>query len=257
MGLALSFFRQERYADAVALFKRLIAAEPGRADLWLHQANAYIGLNQPMKAAENFEMVDGLGGSTVDSLNTLGDIYINQELYELAVDTYLRAMGKVREGRPSRALRAAKVLTARGAMQDTGRLVEAIEATYGAKLADADRKELLKIRARLAVATGAGEEEVRVLEEIVRLDPLDGEALILLGQHSQRAGDDERAVFYFERAASLEGFEADAKVRHAQLLVGRGKYAEALTLLRRAQQLDPRDNVQEYVEQVERVAQGR
>jgi Flp pilus assembly protein TadD len=108
------------------------------------------------------------------------------------------------------------------------------------------------------VADGSGDdEEVRVLKEIVELDPQDGEALILLGQHAARTGDDEKAVFYYEQAAYLEAFEADAKVRHAQLLVGQGKYDEAIPLLRRAQSLKPRDNIQEYLEQVERVAKNR
>ena len=102
-----------------------------------------------------------------------------------------------------------------------------------------------------------GEEQVRILEEIVELDPLDGDALILLGRQAGRGGDVEQAVFYFERAANVEGFEADAKIRHGQLLVGQGRYQEALPLLRRAQQLAPRDNVQEYIEQVERFAQSR
>ncbi len=96
-----------------------------------------------------------------------------------------------------------------------------------------------------------------MLEEIVALDPLDGEALILLGQHSGRAGDVEQAIFYYERAESLEEFEADAKVRHAQLLVGQGRYDEALPLLRSAQQIRFRETVQEYLEQVERVAKSR
>ena len=53
MGLARSLFKQERYAEAVALCDRLIADHPDRADLWLLQANAFIGLKQPLKAAEN------------------------------------------------------------------------------------------------------------------------------------------------------------------------------------------------------------
>jgi len=257
MGLARSFFEQERFADAVALFESLIAAQPDRADLWLLQANAYVGLSQPLRAAENYELVDRLGGSTADSLNMLGDIYVNEELYDLAVDSYVRAMEKRPDGGADRAIRAAKALTARGALAETRRLAEAIERVQGDRLQAGERKDLLKLRARVAVAEGAGEEEARVLEEIVALDPLDGEALILLGQHQSRAGDAEQAIFYYERAASLEAFEADAKVRHAQLLVGQGRYAEALPLLRRAQTLKPRDNIQEYLEQVERVAQAR
>ncbi|ETW97889.1 MAG: hypothetical protein ETSY1_21030 [Candidatus Entotheonella factor] len=46
-------------------------------------------------------------------------------------------------------------------------------------------------------------------------------------------------------------------MRHAQLLVKNGKYEAALPLLRRAQQIKPRDNIQAYLEQVERVAKGR
>jgi Flp pilus assembly protein TadD len=110
---------------------------------------------------------------------------------------------------------------------------------------------------RIAVAEHAGEAEIRLLEELVALDPLDGESLILLGQYCARSGDTEKAVFYYERAESLEKHEADAKIRHAQLLVGQGKYGEALPLLRRAQDLKPRDDVQKYLEQVERVAKTR
>ena len=127
----------------------------------------------------------------------------------------------------------------------------------GESLATEDQKDMLKLRARLAVATGASEEEAKILQEIVAIDPLDGEALILLGQHSARGGNPEQAVFYYERAANLEKFEADAKVRHAQMLVGQGKYQEALPLLRRAQSIKPRDNIQQYLEQIERVAQGK
>jgi tetratricopeptide (TPR) repeat protein len=257
MGLARSFFKQERFADAVALCANLIAKHPDRADLWLLQANAYIGLNQPLKAAENYELVDRLGQSTVDSLNTLGDIYVNEEIFDLAVNAYLRAMDKSPQGKPDRAIRAAKVLTARGALTETQQLIQRIEAVYGDRLETNDRKDLLKLRARLAVAKGASDEEARILEEIVALDPLDGEALILLGQHSSRAGETEEAIFYYERAASLEEFEAEAKVRHAQLLVKHGRYEEALPLLRHAQQLKPRDNLQDYLEQVERAAKSR
>jgi len=257
MGLARSFFQQGRFADAVALCKSLIEAEPDRSDLWLLQANAYIGLGQPMRAAENFELVDRLGASTVDSLTMLGDIYVNEEHFDLAVDAYVRATETDTPPTYDRLVRAAKVLTARGAHDAASTLIARIETVYGSEQSPEARKDLLKLQARLAVALGAGDDEARVLEEIVALDPLDGEALILLGQHAARSGDPEKAIFYYERAASLEAFEADAKVRHAQLLVGRGNYADALPLLRRAQTIQPRENVQQYLDQVERVARGR
>jgi tetratricopeptide (TPR) repeat protein len=257
MGLARSFFKQQRYPDAVALTGTMLAANPERADLWMLQANAYIGMEKPSKAAEDFEVVDRLGKSTVDSLNMLGDIYVNVELFDLAVGAYVRSLEKSPQAKPERAIRAAKALVSRNAGEEARNLMAQITRLRGETLATEEQKDLLKLRARLAVAEGASEEEVKVLTEIVALDPLDGEALILLGQQAGRTGNPEQAVFYYERAASLEKFEADAKVRHAQLLVGQGKYQEALPLLRRAQTIKPRDNIQQYLEQIERVAQGK
>ena len=62
--------------------------------------------------------------------------------------------------------------------------------------------------------------------------------------------DDETKVEYVRQ-------EADARVRHAQVLVSQGKYADALPLLRRAQQLKHRENVQQFLDQVEKVAASR
>lgn len=257
MGLARSLFKQARYAEAAALCASLIENEPSRADLWLLQANAFIGLNQPLKAAENYELVDSLGASTVESLNMLGDIYVNEGLFEMAVGSYIRAMEKNPDRSAERPIRASKVLVTRGALDETKALIRRIEELHGAQLDPADRKDLLKLRARIAVAEGQGGEEIKVLEEIVELDPLDGEALILLGQHAARANDIEKAVFYYERAESLEKYEADAKIRHAQLLVGQSRYPEALPLLRRAQEINPRDDIQRYLDQVERLAKSK
>jgi len=252
LGLARSFFKQRRFADAAAIAELMLLSEPDRPDLWMLQANAYVGLGQPMRAAQNLELVDRMGKSTVESLNLLADIYVNQEVFDVAVDAYVRAMALDSGAGPDRPLRAARVIAAKGAFPETRRLVESIRSTFGERLAEPERKEVLRLLARLAVAEGAGDEEARVLREIVELDPMDGEALILLGQHSERQGDKEQAIFYFERAAAIDAFEADAKVRQAQLLVRDRQYDSAIALLRRAQLIRPRENVQAFLEQVER-----
>ncbi len=257
MGLALSFFKQKRYSEAVALCGMLIEDDTDNADLWLLQANAFIGLNRPLKAAENYELVDKLGKSTAPSLNMLGDIYVNEEVYGEAVACYVSALEKDPKVGPDRIIRAAKVLTARGANEETKTLIAKVEELLGDQLDDKDRKELLKLSARLAMAEGQSGDYVKIIEEIVKIDPLDGDALILLGQNYEREEDYEKAVFYFERAAAIENFEADAKMRHGQLLVRQQKYSEALPLLRRSQSIKPRERLEEYIVQVERVAKSR
>jgi len=255
--LAMSILKQERFSEAVSLFNTLIRDDPDRADLWLYQANAYIGLNQPLKAAINFEFVDRLGQSTASSLNKLGLIYVNHELFETGVDSYIRALEKDPQGKTDHVVPVSRVLIYQGALDQARRLIESTESLKENNLSENERKDLLKLRAQIAVAEGAGEEQAKLLEEIVALDPLDGQALILLGQHYTQSGDFEKAVFYYERAEGLEKFEAEAKKYHAVLLVGQSKYSEALPYLRRVQELKPQDSVQKYLEKVERFAKSR
>lgn len=254
MGLARSFFKQQRYQEAQNLCQQLSKDKPDNAELWLLQANASLGLDQPLKAAEIYELLDVMGKATPDSLNMLGDIYVNQELNAPAVRAYIKAMETSNDFSPQRPLRSAKVLAARGDRENAATILTQVEKTFAEKLNDSDKKELLRIKARLAVAAGATGQEVSILEEIIALDPLDGDAIILLGQNAASNKDNEKAIFYYERAANIPAFEADAKIKHAQLLVSSGKYSEALPLLRRAQQLKPREKVQEYLDQVEKIA---
>ena len=256
MGLARSFFDQRRFADAAALCGELIAREPESADLWLLQGNAFIGMGEAMRAAQNFELVERLGKSTAGSLYNLGDIYVNEGVYDLAVSAYARAMQEDGEGNVPRVLRAARSLTANEAFAEVRQLMEAIETLAGDVILPEERKDLLKLEAAVAVAQGQDTEEAEILKQVVALDPLDGQALILLGMHAARQEAVEEAAFYYERAAGIEGFEREAKRRHGQLLVNVERYAEALPLLRRAQSLKPNDALGVYLDQVERLAKS-
>lgn len=257
MGLAECLFKQARFDDAIALCDSLLREAPERSELWLLQANAHARMGRPLDAAENLEVLHGLGKGTADTFNLLGDIYVNERLFELSRDSYASALDLAPEAGAARAVRAAGDLAARGALEESRALIERVETSAGSALDEAQRMQLLKLRARIAVASGAGDEQVRILEEIVALDPLDGEALLLLGQHYGRSGDPERAVLYFDRASGLPEHEAEAARGKAQVFVRMGLYADALPLLRKAQTLDPRDSVQQYLEQVERFATGR
>jgi tetratricopeptide (TPR) repeat protein len=257
LGLARVLLKQERYADAAALCGGLIEKHPDRADLWLLQANAYLALDQPIKAAQNYEALSRLGQATVETLNTLGDIYVNQGLMDLASEAYLRAIELDPAQDAEGPLRKAEVLAARGANDQAKTLIGRIEKPGGMALDETARRRMLKLRARIAAADGQGDDAIAVLEQIVALDPLDGEALMQLGQAHSRAGHPEQALMDYERAEGASAFEADAKVHRAQILVAQEKYAEALPLLKRAQELKPRDEVARYVEQVERAARGK
>jgi tetratricopeptide (TPR) repeat protein len=258
LGLTRCLFRQGKFDETVTLCDELIRRDPGRSDYWLLQANAFLGLKQPIKAALNYEHLNFLGQGNTSLLNSLGDIYVNEGMFDVAADTYLEAFDRDPASEIKRMLRNIEVLASRGAVEDASGIMARLRDASGGSLSTEDRKRLLKVEARLASARGAaGGESAAILEEIVKLDPTDGEALILLGQQYAATGDVEKAVFMFERAAGMSQYEADAILRHAQTLVRAGKYQQAVPLLKRTLELRPRDEVARYLEQVERAARAR
>jgi len=256
LGLTRALFKEERYSEAAALCGELIGKHPERTDLMVLQASAYLGMKEPRRAAQNYEILARTGHATPEILYALGDIYINEALMDLAAGAAIRAIDLDPAQAPARAFRAAEALAARGALEPAGLVLARMRSVLEPRLDEGDKRRLLKLQARIDVAQGSGDKAAAVLEEIVALDPLDGEALMLLGQYYSRTAQPEKAAFYYERAASLEAFEADAKVRLAQILVGQGKYGDALTLLKRSQELKPRDEIARYLDQVERVARA-
>ncbi len=258
LGLARCVFKQEKFQDAATLLDAPIARFPDKADLWVLQAQTYLGMKQPLRAAETLEMVDRLGKATVDSLATLGDIYVQENLTDLAATAYTRAI-KANDKQPfGRSFRSAEMLAGKGAPAAARRVTAQIRETWGERMDDGERRKLLKLEARLSMAEGdSGTEVVAVLEEILTLDPLDGEALMLLGQHYSKVNEREKAILFYERAAGIGALEVDAKTRQAQLLVAMGRYADALPLLRRAQEVKPREAVARYLDQIERIAKSR
>lgn len=258
LGLTRAVLAQEKFEDAANLANSLIALYPDRHEFWLLQARTFLGMKQPLRAAENLEIVDRLGKSTVETLNLLADIYASESLMDLAAFTYVRAIALDPTQSPAKPLRAVELLAQRGAVAEADHVAKKVRETCAATLNDDEKRKLLKLEARIALGKGdAGAEVVAVLEEVITLDPLDGDALILLGQHYATNNDPERAIFYFERAAGLDAFEANAKLRQAQVLIRLDRHAEAAPLLRRVQELKPREDVARLLEQVERIAKTR
>ncbi|MGB0766895.1 MAG: tetratricopeptide repeat protein, partial [Phycisphaeraceae bacterium] len=259
MGMIRSFLLQKRYSEAIAMTGQMLEEEPTNDRLWLFQANAYIGMEQFAKAAENYEILDGLGKSTVQSLSMLANIYTNRGLFETAVERYQQAIeiasADKRGDLLPQLMNAAQVLASRGeeSRDATKALIDTITTQYEGTIEKDQLTTLLRLNARLALAEGDDEGQAKILEEVVKLNPLDGEALILLGQHYARLQEWPKAISFYERAANIEGFEADAKVRHAQALVLSDRASQALPLLRQAQQIKPRESVQQYLEAVERM----
>jgi Flp pilus assembly protein TadD len=253
LGAARALLYQGRYHEAGALFGELIQKEPGVAQYWLFQANCFIGLNEPMKAAYNYEMVRELGAIDAGMLSALGDIYLSRDLKDLALDTYVAAFEKDPDGNLVRAVKSAEVLAARRATSQSGKLIAAIHAKLGNDLDAEQQLRLLRLESKLALANGEDAEAAKIMEELIQREPMDGEIMLLLAGYYGRTDKVAEAEAMYERAARLTDYEADAQIKHAQLLVKQKSYDRAVKLLRSALAIEPKENIQRYLEGVLKV----
>ncbi len=258
MGLVQALFRQEKWPEIISILNRLIEANPDDVSLWELQAGAYLGQKNPLAAAANFEIMDKLGKLTADQLSTLGDIYINENMLDVAADAYLRAFEKSGVGGGvERPLRAAEILIGREGFDAARNLIQRVTTASGKELKPADQRKLLKLEAKIDMAANKQDQAAQTLEQVVSLDPLDGDALIMLGQYYQGKNENEKAIARYEQAASVSEHEHEAKVRHAQLLVSIGKYDQVVPLLKRALEVKQSDSVSRFLEDIERFLKSR
>jgi tetratricopeptide (TPR) repeat protein len=257
LNLFQSMMLQERFNESNALLRTLISEEPNNADYWKYQANVYIGLERPMAAAEVLEIRDRMGRSEAPSLEMLGAIYFNNQLYDVAFDVYKRALA-LGGTRFETLYNSTNALAAVGRYEEAMELVKRLRERFAREIADDKDKRLnlLVLEASCLRALDEVDRAATILNEIVVEDPMNGRALIELGLYYRglEVPDYQRAITMFERAANIPEFAAQANVQHGQLLVRMQRYRDAVRVLRRAQEISYSDNVQDFLVRVERVA---
>lgn len=252
LGLARALLALEHYKDAIALFDGLIAADPEDATAWMLQANAYIGAEQPLAAAVNLEAVRLMGKAQSSSLVLLGDIYMNERMPELAKNAYLEVIAQDQGATQFRtAYRAADLLIRTRSYEAASEILRSIDGRY-AKLTNDEQLDVMTLKAKVARGQGREAEAAKLLESIAKRDGTRGDALLELAAYHQGQGNRERALLFVERAEKLDDFEYPALLRHAQILVSGKDYAKAVSVLRRALQLESEPRVERFLASVER-----
>ncbi|MDQ8204693.1 tetratricopeptide repeat protein [Pelagicoccus sp. SDUM812003] len=241
--------------EAISLLDELISANPNDTSLLMLQANAFIGEGEEMKAAANLQIVNELGKSTGTSLTLLGDIFINRDAPDLAVDYYIASLS-LDDLSKDRLMRTIRALAIRQAWSELDQLIAATRSAIGERLSPEEETTLLNYEAQVAMGTNDDDRAASILTEVVKSDPLNGQALLLLADYYSKQNEREKAVLYYERAQDVEETEVEALIQHARMLVRERDFAEAARLLGRAQSIQPQNNVEAFLVKVESAARS-
>ncbi|MDA8774986.1 tetratricopeptide repeat protein [Opitutales bacterium] len=249
-GLVNCLLETSRFPEALALLDELLSQEPENVFCHRARASALQGLGNEKDAAVALEALRRMGNLNNNDLIRLGDLYHNLNLYELSLKNYERAIADNEKLPIQKYVRVASILMNRGSYSDCFSYLEKIEATFGQSYSPQNEKDVLLLKAEVLKATGKPEESFDILKDVVAKHPLEGKALIMLGQHAWNEQDHTLAELYFERASKIEDIEVSALIEHGRMLVSIRDYEKAVRLLERAQEISPQARVARYLESI-------
>jgi tetratricopeptide (TPR) repeat protein len=109
------------------------------------------------------------------------------------------------------------------------------------------------------LAEGKNDEAAAIMEKIVEANPLDGQALLLLGDHYLASSAREKAAGFFDRASKLTDKDTQSKAfqRLGRLLLEEQKFSDALLRFKSAYAAKPSAQLQKYVVDLEKHLQKK
>ncbi|MFT6862787.1 MAG: tetratricopeptide (TPR) repeat protein [Akkermansiaceae bacterium] len=270
IGLVQALLLKEDWLQAASMMQSLIDESPDDPVMWMQQANCYLQTGEVMRAAENYEVLRLKGLADEASLNTLGDIYANQEEPLLALGAYLTAIRMSKEIKIERSLKSAGYLLQLEAPKEAAKLMTTMREKVGETLTKDQKVAAFLVESDIALAdkdlTMAGD----LLKNALEVSPANGSAQVKLGaiylSLSAAAGTNEK-IAEFKRLARGQFRQAtrstEAKVGYdanrslGQVLVKEQEYLKALPYLEEAVRLKTgsKQTIEQYLRRVQRAAE--
>ncbi len=257
IGEAQALQALERPREAASILQQLIDDDPSDLNIWLVQADNWIALNQPVDAIANLEMGHRTHEITPEATLSLGHLYLQNSLPELALERYQVALTQPEPVSLSRAVEALELLT------------NFSEWDLGASLADliaeseslqpqltsesTDRKILSRFhrqQALIELEIGDAAAGAQLVADWLDQEPLDGLALILLARFKEEDGSREESEMLLERAELIPEHAAAAHLAHGKLLVSEREFNAAVEQLEQSLSLKQSDSLADYLEAV-------
>ncbi len=265
LGLAQALMAQEKYAEAANLLGTLIEENPNDKQLWLQQTNAYLAMERKEDAIVNLEALRLKGIADETNLNLLGNLHMDRNEPQLALLAYLAAMDKATTLDIPRALKSARILNDYGFPDKAEQFIARIRTKTGDQLQPKDLTALLLTEVRVSQAKGDAGHTGALLDQLVGLNPADGEVLLELGRHKDLLSRDEtdgtkraelvaEARTNYQLASRIDAVAYSANLALGQMLVRERRYPEALTHLQAALNLKKSESLEQYTSRVRRAA---
>jgi tetratricopeptide (TPR) repeat protein len=241
-GLLYALINSQAFDQAQALLDTMLKAEPDNTDLWLQRSQIALQQERPLQAISSLETALQLGDNNVNNLATMAQLHIQNGSPNRAVELLATNIKQFVGNDANSKIHVVDQICAWLAFQQQWpqleKLTQALEQN-DTKLTSEYRSRFALYRAQIALSSDQQKSAKTNLEQAIKDDPSNGEALLTLANLLRDQHSNDRALLYYVRAEALPNYKERALLGHAQLEINRQAYTEALRLLRQVAQANP------------------
>ena len=249
-GEAQCLLKIEQYEQAIALFDELIAESPETAEFWQFQANAFLAQEKYESAIVNLEIAHELNTPKWESIILLGDLYLKQKADKLALETYKIGLKSDVQKNAEHILIPLKRFTQLRLYDSANAYLQVLDPNVVEDATTDFHQQIKLLRARVNFNLGKTEGVEAALKELIEQNPLNGEALILMGEYAMSKSEYEGAEYYFERATHIEDHKAIAFEALGRLFIEKRNYKQAITYFEKAVEINNAEYLMQYMSRI-------
>ncbi len=250
-GVAQCLLETGLEQEALSLMKEVVEARPNEVSYQLLMANMLLQHGENTRAITVLEWLARQDQLPLEHVALLAQLHAQNGTVELAkpwFDLVKKDMSLEVYAPYLRAIESLLQL----AEWDLAEQLLAVELN-GGELSGGLLNQRDRLRAQVLIEQNK-EGARALLEGVVKRDPLDGLALVLLAKVSYSEGETGAAEFYYRRAEKIENSKYAAFFGYGTMLVSQKKYAAAVEKFEQAKKLRPSSEQSKYIEALRRIA---
>ncbi|MCP5538406.1 MAG: tetratricopeptide repeat protein [Akkermansiaceae bacterium] len=256
-GTAQCLQHLQRNEEALALLDEVITARPTETSYYLLQSSIYLSMDRSDDAITNLDLVRRMGEGKLDADNhlLLANLHLRAGSNQLARPVMMAALEMENKAPAAAALNALEFATQVRDWKLARDFSLALEKAYP-EIKDAKLQQKQQ-RLTALIDIDSGEDPARgakVLESLIKENPLDGESLLLLGRYRMTEKRYQEAEMLFQQAGRVEGHEYTSRIELAKAYVATSRYRDAVSQLDKALKIRPVEAIQTYRDAVYKLA---
>ena len=246
VGVANCLQHLERHNEALVLLDEVIKARPNEISYYLLQSSVQLAVDRIDDAIANLDMVRRMGKLDAENHLLLANLYLRSGSVRLAKPLLMAALAMEEKPPFASALNAFEFIAQMREWKLAHEFAAVLEKAYEGAEEKLKRKQR-RLNALVNIESGTDPKSgVAVLQELIQQNPLDADALLLLGKYRTTEKRYEEAEMFFQQAQRVEGHEYNAGVELAKLYVATNRYDEALKQLDEVLKIRNTEIIQEY-----------